>query len=56
MTFLRKLSDIVFPKRYPSAWARQEMEHQNRWREYREIILEEYGRSFANAIRTRRIV
>lgn len=55
MTFLRKLSDIVFPKRYPSAWARQKDEHQNRWRDHLRFIIEEQRRSFANDIRTGRI-
>ena len=52
MTFLRKLSDIVFPKRYPSAWARQKDEHQNRWQEHRIAVLKKQCIEFANRKRT----
>ena len=51
MTFLRKLSDIVFPKRYPSAWARREMEREIRWREHRIAMLKKVSIDFANHMR-----
>lgn len=52
MAFLRKLHDIVFPKRYQSAWARQQDERENRWRNHRDVVLKEELRLFANRMRT----
>lgn len=48
MAFLRMLSDFVFRKRYPSAWARQEIEREKRWKKLRDDDLKREGREFAN--------
>lgn len=56
MTFLRTVSDIVFPKRYPSAWARQEIERETRRQKNRDDIIKGELRLFANRMRTGRIV
>lgn len=52
MTLMRTLSDIVFPKRYLSAWARQKDEYENRWRNHRDVVLKGELRLFANRMRT----
>jgi hypothetical protein len=52
MSFLRDLSNIFSPKRYPSAWARQQTEREDRWRKIRSDLLEEEYRKFANRRRT----
>lgn len=56
MTFLRTVSDIVFPKRYLSAWARQEIERETRRQKNRDDIIKGELRLFANRMRTGRIV
>jgi len=48
MSFLRVLSDIIFPKRYPSAWERQRIAREKRWRDLRDDALQREGREFAN--------
>jgi hypothetical protein len=48
MSFLRVLSDFVFPKRYPSAWARQRIAREKRLRDCRDEALKKEGREFAN--------
>lgn len=56
MNIFRTISDIVFPKRYPSAWTRREMERENRWNNLRDSVLREEKRKFANNMRTMHVM
>ena len=48
MNVFRKIHDIVFPKRYPSAWERQIQEREDRWANFRDTTIKEQGLKFSN--------
>jgi hypothetical protein len=52
MNVFRKIHDIVFPKRYPSAWVSQEMDQETRRQKNRDEILKGEIRRLANYRRT----
>ncbi len=52
MSFLGELYNFIFPKRYPSAWGRQQIERETRRRNLRDEAIKREGREFANRRRT----
>jgi hypothetical protein len=55
MNVFRQIHDIVFPKRYPSAWERQIQDRETRWAHFRAISIKEEGLKFSNRRRTMRM-
>jgi hypothetical protein len=55
MNVFRVIHDIVFPKRYTSAWARQVEERETRWANLRIHSMKEEGLKFSNRRRTSRM-
>lgn len=51
MEFFCKIHDVVLPKRYLSAWARQRKEHEDRWRQIQIHFIKEEGRRLSNRLR-----